>query len=82
MNYSNTTPVDLSAFSQWSDAPIASEEEMALWAQAAGYSQPAFDEGIPQDILDDTLAWVQSGTNFAEPFDLQNNFVSIFTFGT
>jgi hypothetical protein len=77
MNYPNTTQVDLSPFSLWPD-----EEEMAMWAQAAGYAHPGLDEGIPLDILDATLAWGQSGTTFAEPFDFENNFVGIFAFGT
>jgi hypothetical protein len=80
MNYPNTTPADLSALSLWPDAPAVTEEEMAVWAQAAGYAQPGLDEGIPLDILDATLAWGRSGTSSAE-FDFQNNFVSIFAFG-
>jgi hypothetical protein len=82
MNYPNTAPADLSAFSLWPDAPVVGEEEMAVWAQAAGYAQPELAEGIPLDIIDATLAWGQSGTAFAEPLDFQNNFVSIFTYGT
>lgn len=82
MNYPNTTPADLSAFSLWPDAPVVSEEEMAIWAQAAGYAQPGLAEGIPLDIIDATLALGQSGTAFAEPLDFQNNFVSIFAYRT
>jgi hypothetical protein len=81
MNYSNTAPADLSASLLWPDAPAVGEEEMALWAQAAGYSQQGLDEGIPLDILDATLAWGQSGTTFAELSDFRNNLVSIFAFG-
>ena len=59
MNYPNT---DLSAFSLWPDAPAVGEEEMAVWAQTAGYAPKRLDEGIPLDILDATLAWGPSGT--------------------
>jgi hypothetical protein len=77
MNYPDTTPADLSAFSLWPDA-TATSEEMATWAQAAGYAQPGFDlENIPLDVLDATLAWGQNNTTPAEIFNFQNNPVSI-----
>lgn len=43
LNYPNA---DLSAFSLWPDAQAVSEE-MAGWAQTAGYAQQGLDEGIP-----------------------------------
>lgn len=83
MNYHNTAPADLSAFSLWPDASTVSGEEMAPWAQAAGYAQPGLvAENILLDDLDATLAWGQRGMTPAEPFDFQNNFVSAFTFET
>jgi hypothetical protein len=78
MNYPDTVPADLSAFSLWPDAVAASEEEMAMWAQAAGYAQPGFTfENVPLDDLDATLTWGQSSTTPGEIFDFQNNSVSI-----
>ena len=83
MNYPNTSPADLSAFSLWPDNSAVSEEEMAMWAQGAGCAQPGLAiENVPLDGLDATLAWGQSGMTPAESFDFQNNFVSIFSFGT
>ena len=80
MNY---PPLDLSAFSQWPDALTASEEEMAMWAQLGEYTQPGLDEeGVPLDILHETLAWGASRTTIAEPFNFEDNLVSIIAFGT
>jgi hypothetical protein len=77
MNYPDTVPADLSAFSLWPDATAASEEEMAMWAQAVGYAQPGFNfENIPLDVLDDTLTGGQSGTTPAGVSDYQDNSVS------
>ena len=82
MNYPNTAPLDLSAFSRWPDALTASEEEIAMWAQLGKYTQPGPDEdGIPLDILDATLAWGSSRTTPTE-FNFEDNLVGIFAFGT
>ena len=82
MNYPNTAPLDLSAFSRWPDALTASEEETAMWAQLGEYTQPGPDEdGIPLDILDATLAWGSSRTTPTE-FNFEDNLVGIFAFGT
>ena len=83
MNYPDTTPADLPAFSLWQDALVPGED-MAAWAQPqpAGYTQPGVDsEGIPLDILDSALAWGQSGTSRIEEPMPQTDFVSIFAFG-
>ena len=83
MNYHDTAPADLSTFSLWPEAPTVSGEEMATWAQDAGYAEPGLvAENILFDDLDATLAWGQSGVIPSEPFDFQNNFVSTFTFET
>ena len=79
MNYLHTAPADLSAFSHWPDALTASEEEIGMWAQLGEYTRPGPDEeGVPLDILDATLAWGTSRTTPAEPFNFEDNVVSIF----
>ena len=81
MNYPNTAPLDLSAFSRWPDALTASEEETAMWAQLRECTQPGPDEdGVPLDILDATLAWGSRTT--PTEFNFEDNLVSIFAFGT
>lgn len=82
MNYPNTVPADLPAFSFWQDV-LATGEEMATWAQPqpAGYAQPGIgDEGIPLDIMD-SVAWGQSRTCRIEAPTSQKDFVSIFALG-
>ena len=80
MNY---PPLDLSAFSHWADALTVSEEEMAMWARLGEYTQPGPDEeGVPLDILDETLAWGASRMTTAELFNFEDNLVSIIAFGT
>ena len=82
MNYPNTAPLDLSAFSRWPDALTASEEGTAMWARLGEYTQPGPDEdGVPLDILDATLAWGSSRTTPTE-FNFEDNLVGIFAFGT
>ena len=82
MNYPDTAPLDLSAFSHLPDALTASEEEIAMWAQLGEYAQPGPDEeGVPLDILDATLAWGEIRTTPAD-FNFEDNLVSIFAFGT
>lgn len=79
MNYPDTVPANLPAFSFWPDALA-----MAAWAQShpAGYAQPGVrDDGIPLDIMDSVLAWGQSGRSRIEAPISRNNFVSIFALG-
>jgi hypothetical protein len=71
MNYPHTTTTDPNAFTLW---PYASEEELAVWAQAAGYAQQNND--IYLGDLDAAVAWGQSTTLPATTHDLQNIFVS------
>lgn len=83
MSYIHNSTTDPSTFSLWPDDSATSEEEMAMWAQPAGYAQPGFTfKNYPLDVLDATLAWGQGGTIPAEISDFQNNSVGIFTFGT
>ena len=80
MNYPDTAPLDLSAFSHWPDALTVSEEEIAMWAQLGEYAQPGPDEeGVPLDILDATLAWGTSRTTPTE-FNFEEDLVSTFAF--
>ena len=80
MNYPDAALADLSAFSHWPDA-LAASEEIAAWAQPAGYAEPEVAiEAIPFDILlvlDAILAWGQSRTSRTP----QTNLVSISAFG-
>ena len=56
---------------------------MAMWAQLGEYTQPGPDEeGVPLDILDKTLAWGASRTTTTEPFNFEDNLVSMIAFGT
>jgi hypothetical protein len=71
MNYSGTATTNPYAFTLW---PDASEEELAVWAQAAAHSQENNDFSLGD--LDSALAWGQSATLPATTYDLQNNFVS------
>jgi hypothetical protein len=81
MNHLSSAPTNLSAFSLWPDAWVASEEEIVAWAQPAEYTEPGVaTEGIPLDILDAVLAWGQSGTSRIEAPASQIDFVSIFAF--
>ena len=83
MNYSDTAPLDISAFSHWPDALTASGE-IAMWAQLGEYAQPGpAVEDVPFDIVDAVLAWGPSRTTPAETpgFDFKDNLVSAFAFG-
>ena len=78
MSYPQTATTDPYAFSLW---PDASEEELAVWAQAAGYAQQGLTvtgDTFSFDGLDTTAAWGRSSTLPASTYDseLQNIFVS------
>jgi hypothetical protein len=76
MNYSETTTTNPYAFTLW---PDASEEELAVWAQAAGYSQENNDFSLGD--LDAAFAWGQSAPLPAPTYNLQNIFVSTTALG-
>jgi hypothetical protein len=79
MNYPNSAPTNISAFSLWPDALTVGEEEIAAWAQPDEYAQPGVaNEGIPLDIIDAVLAWGQSGTSRMEAPTSQTDLVSTF----
>ena len=81
MNYPDTAPADLSAFSHWPDALTVSEE-IAARAQPTGYAEPEVTvKGIPLDIVDAVLAWRQSGTSHIQALTSRTTLVSIFAFG-
>ena len=76
MSYPQTATTDPYAFSLW---PDASEEELGVWAQAAGYAQQELTNGaFSFDGLDTTAAWGQNSTLPALTYDseLQNILVS------
>jgi len=61
----NTVTADPYAFLLWPDASAPGEEEMAVWAQAAGYAQQGLEvssDNYPFDGLDATAVWGQSAT--------------------
>ena len=76
MNYPHQTTTDPNAFTLWQDA---SEEELAVWADAAGYAQQ--NNNFAFENLDATLAWGQSADPPAATNELQNFLVSTVALG-
>ncbi|KAN0137812.1 hypothetical protein V8E53_004296 [Lactarius tabidus] len=76
MNYSGTATTNPYDFTLW---PNASEEELAVWAQAAAHSQA--NNGFSLGDLDDALVWGQNATLPATAYDLQNKFEADWTTG-
>jgi hypothetical protein len=69
MNYPHQTTTDPNAFALW---PDASEEELAVWAQAAGYAQQ--NNTFDFENLDATVAWGQSAEPPAATYELPELF--------
>ena len=76
MNYPHQATTDPNAFTLWPDASV---EELAVWAQAAGYAQRTNNFSL--DDLDTAVAWGQNAMLPATTYDFQNNFVSMIDHG-
>jgi hypothetical protein len=79
MSYPQTATTDPYAFALW---PDASEEELAVWAQAAGYAQSELaGDTFSFDGLDATATQGQSPTLPTAAYGPHNPFVSAITLG-
>lgn len=78
MSYPQATTTDSYTFALW---PDASEEELAVWAQAAEYALQELTGDALSFGLDATAVWGQSSTLPAAAYGPHNPFVSAIPLG-